>query len=60
MIKEAHLEPGLLSMMVLFLRKQLTVCSLVDVWLGSKYVSGSLDAPCEMAPPDNFILKYLS
>ena len=38
----------------LFLQKH----SLVDVWLSSKYASGSLDAPCEMAPLNSFIMQY--
>ena len=33
--------------------------SLVNVWLGSKYASGSLDAPCETAPLNSFTLQYL-
>ena len=27
--------------------------------LGSVYVSGLLDAPCEMVPLNNFMLQYL-
>ena len=26
---------------------------------GSKYASGSLDAPCEMVPLNSFVLQYL-
>ena len=33
--------------------------SLVNVWLGSKYISGSFDAPCEMGPVNSFIFQYL-
>ena len=33
-------------------------CLLADVWLGSNYVSGSLDAPCKMVPLHTFILYY--
>ena len=33
--------------------------SLTDVWLGSKYASGSLDTPCKMVPIKSFILQYL-
>ena len=36
-----------------------TKSSLVDVWLGSKYASGSLNTPCDMVALNNFILKYL-
>ena len=32
---------------------------LIDVWLGSKNASGSLDAPCEMAALNSFVLQYL-
>ena len=34
--------------------------SLIDVPLDSKYVSGSLDVPCKMAPLNSCILQYLS
>ena len=49
------LEPGCTSMMELFCKKHFPA----DVWLGSKYASGSLDAPCKMAPLNSFILQYL-
>ena len=43
-----------------FLPQQVTTkCSFVGVWLGSKYASGSLDAPCEMVPLNSFILQHL-
>ena len=32
---------------------------LTDVWMGSKYASGSLDVPCEIAPLNSFIFQYL-
>ena len=35
------------------------MCSLVDVSLGSKYASGTLDAPYEMVPLNSFILQSL-
>ena len=31
--------------------------SLVDVWLSSKYTSGSLEAPCKMLPLNSFVLQ---
>ena len=37
----------------------MAVSSLVDVWLGSKYSSGALDARREMASLNGLILQYL-
>ena len=34
--------------------------SLLDIWLGSKYASCSLDASCEMVPLSSYTLQYLS
>ena len=42
------------ALLQIFLQK----CSLIDVWLGSKYTSGWLEAPYEMAPLNSFILLH--
>ena len=59
MFIEPYLEPSQTSMMKLFAKIVLQKCSLVDVWLGSKNASGSLDAPCKMVPLNSFVLQYL-
>ena len=68
MFTEAYLEPSQKSTMELFCENSwrlvainyfcANALSYVDVCLGSKYVSGSLDEPCEMAPLNSFILQY--
>ena len=32
--------------------------SLTDMWLNSKYIAGSLDAPYKMVPLNSFILQF--
>ena len=54
MVTEAHLKPSQTSVMELFSEK----CLLADVWLGSNYVSGPLDAPCKIMPLNIFILYF--
>ena len=68
MFAEAYLEPSQTSTMELFGENSwrlvainyfcTSASSSVDVWLGSKYASGSLDEPCEIAPLNSFILQY--
>ena len=55
MFTEVYLEQSWTFMMELFSKK----LSLADIWLGSKYASGSLEAPCKMLPLNSFILQYL-
>ena len=67
MFTEAYLESSKTSTMELFaeivnslyLLFIFAKCSLVDVQLGSRYASGSLDTPCKIAPLNSFISKYL-
>ena len=69
MFTEGYLEPSQTSTMELFCENSWplvvinyfctnTPLYVVDVWLGSKYASGSLDEPCEMAQLNSFILQY--
>ena len=69
MFTEAYLEPSQTSTMELFCENSWPLVAIncfctntplyvVDVWLGSKYASGSLDEPCEMAQLNSFILRY--
>ena len=52
MFTEIYLEPSWTSTIEFYCENNhqlfLQKCSLVDTWQGSKYASGSLDAPCEM------------
>ena len=69
MFAGAYLEPGQTSTIELFCENNWGLVAInyfctnaptyVDVWLGSKYVSGLLDEPCKMAPVNSFILQYL-
>ena len=66
MFTEEYLEPSWTSAIKLFGENSLRLVAInyfyrnapsyVDVWLGSKKVSGSLDKPCEMTPLNSFIL----
>ena len=56
MLTEAYLEPSQTFTMELFCKN---APSYINVWLGSKYASGSLDKPCEMAPLNSFVLHNL-
>ena len=56
MFTEAYLEPSLTSLMKLFCKNSWQLVDInyfwknaplyIDVWLGSKYATGSLDKPC--------------
>ena len=60
MFTETYLEASQTSKMYAAINYFYTNApSYVDVWLGSKYASGSLDEPYEMAPINSFILQYL-
>ena len=69
MFTEAYLEPSQTSTVELFCENSWRLVAInyfctnapsyVDVWLGSKYASGSLNEPWEMAPLNSFILQYL-
>ena len=62
MFTDAYLEPSLtcdgtllLFWSFFFLQK----CSLANVWLGSKYPTGSAQAPCKMVPLVLFCNSYV-
>ena len=69
MFTEAYLEPSQTFMMELFCKNSGRLEAIdyfyknaptyVDVWLGSKNASGSLDEPCKLVPLNSFILQYL-
>ena len=69
MFTELYLEPSQTSTMELLRENSWPLVAIndfctnaplyvVDVWLGSKYASCSLDEPCEMAQLNSFILQY--
>ena len=68
MFTEVYLEPSKTSTMKLFpeivndlyLLFIFVKCSLVDVQLGSRYASGSLDTPCKIAPLNIYFKIFIS
>ena len=65
MLTEAYLESSQTSTRELFCKDSWWLVAMnyfcknaplyIDAWLGSKYASGSLDKPCEMAPLNSFL-----
>ena len=59
MFTDAYLGPSRTSAMELFLELFLQKKVSRNVRLGSKYPTGSADAPCKMESQNSFILQYL-
>ena len=68
MLTEAYVESSQTSTRELFCKDSWRLVAInyfcenaplyIDAWLGSKYASGSLDKPCEMAPLNSFIFLW--